>query len=181
MDKIVINNCKLKDKGGPLCLTCPNGKYCEQYEKYRKKMLTIKTKYLLLPTWKIHLRDKDDKISDLKHDIPPYFIKLFDSKKEIEEYLNSNNIQQQLHKIMCDKLFDKDKCKTEEDAKKQLKRSFDYHDITFWVIGINPLEKENRRGIMQHEYDNKTKSLKWKYRPFFGGKVWKDELLFGVY
>lgn len=35
--KIIINNCKLKENGGPLCLDCPNGKYCEQYSKYREK------------------------------------------------------------------------------------------------------------------------------------------------
>ena len=23
--KIIINNCKLKENGGPLCLNCPNG------------------------------------------------------------------------------------------------------------------------------------------------------------
>lgn len=35
--KIIINNCRLKENGGPLCLDCSNGKYCEQYSKYRKK------------------------------------------------------------------------------------------------------------------------------------------------
>ena len=55
------------------------------------------------------------------------------------------------------------------------------YDLTFWVIGVNPVGKENRIGIVQQEYNDKEKRLKWKYRSYFGGKVWKDSLLFGIY
>ena len=131
------------------------------------------TQYLLIPEW--HFEHDSD--------IPPYFMKLFSSKKEIEDYLNNNDIRKELVEI-------KNKATAErikrlnlqgEERIKEMARAFTYSDITFWVIAINPIDKENRIGLMQHDLDRKKDKLTWKYASYFGGKVWKDDLLFGQY
>lgn len=134
-------------------------------------------KYILLPQWKFKTEGHFD------FDIPPYFIKIFSHKKEIEDYLNSNDVRGELMKIKDNEIAERvDRYNpTGEERTKALARMFAYHDITFWVIGVNPQGKENRIGIMQQEHDKNSNSLKWKYRSYFGGKVWKHQLLFGIY
>ena len=133
-------------------------------------------KYMLLPVWRFYNGD------DIDFDIPPYFIKLFSSKKEIEEYLATNDPTSELNKIKDEELFEKIRRNniTGEERIKMLAKALSYK-LSFWVIGINPVGKENRIAIVQHEYDHKKKCLVWKCRSYFGGKVWKDNLLMGVY
>lgn len=122
-------------------------------------------KYILIPTWSI-IKSVCDK-SYVKHDIPTFFIKLFNTKKEIEKYLDTNDLESELHKIMLDSVL-------KNGDKDELKRTFEYRRITFWVVGVNPVGKENRIGVME-----KIEEKKWKYIPMMGGKVWKNDLLFG--
>ena len=134
------------------------------------------TKYLLLPQWILNDRDGEQDF-----DIPPYFMKLFDSKKDIVDYLENNDIRRELNQIkdqaFCDWVDRRGL--TGQERQETLLRMFAYSDIIFWVIGINPVGKGNRIGMMQRRYEeNKPK---WKYVSYFGGKVWKDQLLFGVY
>ena len=133
-------------------------------------------KYMLLPVWRFHNGD------DVDFDIPPYFIKLFSSKKEIEEYMTTNDPTRELMKIKDDEFYDKIQRNniTGDDRIKMLSKALSYK-LSFWVIGINPVGKENRIAIVQQEYDRKKKCLVWKCRSYFGGKVWKDNLLMGIY
>ena len=133
-------------------------------------------KYMLLPVWRFYNGD------DVDFDIPPYFIKLFSSKKEIEEYMTTNDPTRELMKIKDNEFYDKiQRNNITGDYKiKMLAKSFSYR-LSFWVIGINPVGKENRIAIVQQEYDHKNKCLVWKCRSYFGGKVWKDNLLMGIY
>jgi hypothetical protein len=133
-------------------------------------------KYLLIPTWRFYNGDI------LDFDIPPYFMKMFSTKKEIENYMNSNDISRELREIKDKELYEKIERNnlTGDEKIKAMAHSLDY-DLSFWVIGVNSIGKENRIGIMQHEYDREKKCLIWKYRSYFGGKVWKDQLLFGIY
>ena len=133
-------------------------------------------KYMLLPVWRFYNGD------DIDFDIPPYFIKLFSSKKEIEEYMTTNDPTHELMKIKDDEFFDKIQRNniTGDDRIKMLAKALSYK-LSFWVIGINPVGKENRIAIVQQEYDHKKKCLAWKCRSYFGGKVWKDNLLMGIY
>jgi len=143
--------------------------------------------YILIPTWRIEDYSSETPTwKDQNWDIPPYFMKIFNSKKEIEKYLNTYNsyknleeagktIDAKLYKIMCDKLSDKYK----DDFKKYFKNTSKYHEITWWVITCDDdPSKENRIGIMEKWYDSKKKYSHWRYCTYFGGKVWKDSLLF---
>lgn len=134
-------------------------------------------KYLLMPQWRFEHNGEPD------FDIPPYFLKLFSSKKEIEEYLSSNNLEMELNHVK-DKAF-ADRVEflhlTGEERTKELAKMFNYSRVTFWVIGINPVGKGNRIGLMERCYGKKGKKRKWKYVSYFGGKVWKDQLMFGIY
>ena len=134
-------------------------------------------KYMLLPQWRFEHNGEPD------FDIPPYFIKMFSTKKEIEDYLNSNDLEMELSRIRTKDIAERAERLhlTGEERTKELAKMFNFSRITFWVIGINPLGKENRIGIMQRCYDKKVGYRKWKYLSYFGGKVWKDSLLFGVY
>ena len=133
-------------------------------------------KYMLLPVWRFNNGD------DIDFDIPPYFIKLFSSKKEIEGYMTTNDPTRELNKIKDEELFEKIRRNniTGDERIKMLAKALSYK-LSFWVIGINPVGKENRIAIVQQEYDHKKKCLVWKCRSYFGGKVWKDNLLMGIY
>lgn len=133
-------------------------------------------KYMLLPVWRFYNGD------DIDFDIPPYFIKLFSSKKDIEEYMATNDPTRELNKIKDEELFEKIRRNniTGDERIKMLAKALSYK-LSFWVIGINPVGKENRIAIVQQEYDCKNKCLVWKCRSYFGGKVWKDNLLMGIY
>ena len=131
-------------------------------------------RYILIPAWRF-------KVDDVHEcDIPPYFVKSFSTKKEIEDYLNSNDITRELTFIKDDSLMENAKRSGNNNPTEVMRKMLSY-DLTFWVIGVNPVGKENRIGIVQQEYNDKEKHLKWKYRSYFGGKVWKDSLLFGIY
>ena len=143
--------------------------------------------YILIPVWKYEDFSSDNK-KEWKQwwDIPHYFMKIFHSKKEIENYLNKLNnspnlkemdktLHSKLHTIMSNEVFEKYK----NDTNTALKITFNYKDIQWVVITCNDdVSKENRIGIMQKCYDKKTDKYKWKYISYFGGKVWRDDLLF---
>ena len=143
--------------------------------------------YILIPTWRIEdYSSENPSWKDQQHDIPHYFMKIFHSKKDIEKYLDEynnyknlkeaeNTIESKLYKIMIDKISDEYK----DDFKKYFKATGKYHNITWWVITCDDdLSKENRIGIMEKMYDSKKDCSHWKYCTYFGGKVWKDSLLF---
>lgn len=143
--------------------------------------------YILIPTWRIEDYSSENPTwKDQQYDIPHYFMKIFHSKKDIEKYLNEynnykdlkeaeNTIESKLHKIMIDKISDKYK----DDFKKYWKHTNLYRDITWWVITCDDdPSKENRIGIMENVYDSEKDCLHWKYCSYFGGKVWKESLLF---
>lgn len=125
-------------------------------------------KYLLVPTWEI------ENPSRLRRDIPVNFVKSFETKKDIEKYLDSNEIENELFKIMQDRIYENE-AKTKEEMKEQFMRAMSFRRITFWVICVNPIGKENRLGIMEKGEKG------WKYCTMMGGKVWKHTLLFGTY
>jgi len=143
--------------------------------------------YILIPAWRIDDFSSENK-EDWKQwcDIPYSFIKIFHSKKDIEKYLNENNIlrgcgvadsslNNKLYNIMLTSIFEKYK----DDMKLALKKSNQYKDVIWWVITCDDdITKENRIGIMQKLYDKKTDSLYWKYCTYFGGKCHPDALLF---
>lgn len=131
-------------------------------------------RYILIPAWRFKVDDAHE------CDIPPYFVKSFSTKKEIEDYLNSNDIERELTFIKDDSLMENAKRSGNNNPTEVMRKMLSY-DLTFWVIGVNPVGKENRIGIVQQEYNDKEKHLKWKYRSYFGGKLWKDSLLFGIY
>ena len=143
--------------------------------------------YILIPTWRIEDYSSENPTwKDQSYDIPTSFMKIFHSKKDIEKYLNEynnykdlkeaeNTIEAKLHKIMLDKLSEKYK----DNFEKYYKHTNLYHDITWWVITCDDdISKENRIGIMQRMYNSKKDHSYWKYCTYFGGKVWKESLLF---
>ena len=136
--------------------------------------------YILLPTWGFMVNA--DTSND--YDIPPYFVKAFSSKKEIADYLSSHDIEHEMRETKDKSIADSVERRhlQGEERTKALARMFAYDHITFWVITINPVDKENRIGIMSRKWNRKKqKSEGWRYVSYFGGKVWKDQLLFGVY
>lgn len=133
------------------------------------------TKYLLFPQWSFTNGDQ------LDFDVPPYFMKLFSSKKEIADYLTNNDVKKELRQVKNDAFVKMYKNLPQEEQHKALINAFKDYNITFWVITINPLGKENRIGMMYQHLDRKDKKWVWKYASYFGGKVWKDQLMFGIY
>jgi hypothetical protein len=136
------------------------------------------TKYLLLPQW--HFDDKD---GHPDFDIPLHFVKTFSSKKEIADYLNENDIKKELNRVKDEAFVERVNFLhlTGEERTNLLTRMFAYSDVILWVLSINPVGKDNRLGMMTRTMDKKQNKLVWKYVSYFGGKVWKDQLLFGVY
>ena len=134
--------------------------------------------YLLVPVWHFTKDDHPD------NDIPPYFIKAFSSKKEIADYLDSNDIEHEMSEVKDNEFAERvERYHLEgEERNKTLSRMFAYNHITLWVITVNPTDKENRIGIMERKWNSKIKKYDgWHYVSYFGGKVWKDQLLFGIY
>ena len=143
--------------------------------------------YILIPIWRIEdYSSENPSWKDQQSDIPTYFMKIFHSKKDIENYLNKynsyndlkeaeNTIESKLYNLMIDKLSDKYK----DDFKSYFKNTSKYRHITWWVITCDDdPSKENRVGIMSKVYDSKKDCMHWKYCTYFGGRVWKDSLLF---
>ena len=138
-------------------------------------MNTMDKVLLLIPVWDFTKNDKPD------NDIPPYFMKAFSSKKEIAEYLTANDIEKEMRDVKNTFLGEWAE-RTGEDPKETLKKMMSYDRITFWVITVNPVGKENRIGIMERKWNRNTHHFDgWHYVSYFGGKVWKDNLLFGIY
>ena len=141
--------------------------------------------YILIPAWQY---DDFTSSNENEHkqwwDIPHYFMKIFHSKKDIEKYLNETNdpnneydktLNCKLHSIMVRRLFEKHK----NDSKTALKATLKYRDVNWFVVTCDDdVSKENRIGLMQKCHDKKSNTFKWKYVSFFGGKVWRDDLLF---
>lgn len=144
--------------------------------------------YIFIPSWRYEDFQSENE-SEWKQwwDIPTYFVKVFTSKKAIENYLNKYNYKKdltgqektldtKLHSIMVEQVFER--FKNEADHKKGLRTSFNYKRIEWFVITCDgDPSKENRLGIMQR-CRNKDGEYKWKYVSMFGGKVWRDDLLF---
>ena len=139
--------------------------------------------YILLPTWSIDEPSKDDrKTRTHRNDIPVPFIKTFRSKKAVEKYLNDfdypDGIEVYLYKLMLDSVYGKVRKDnyTEQEAADKTRS---YRRITFWVVVCDEdPKKPNRIGIVQSSYDVKTGKSSYKYGSYFGGKVWKNTLLF---
>ena len=153
-------------------------------KKLNVKKEIMKT-YILIPVWLYKDFSADDN-KQWKHwwDIPHYFMKVFHSKKAIEDYLNKFNDQfdllrdslhSKLHSIMQRKLLEG----FNGDVEKALKTMMNYVDLQWFVVTCDDdFSKENRFGLMQWSSDKKSNGYKWKYVSYFGGRVWNDELLF---
>ena len=144
--------------------------------------------YILIPSWCYEdFSSKNEAEWKQWWDIPTYFVNVFTSKKAIEEYLNKYNyakdvhgcdktLNSKLHSTMIARVFEK--FKNDHNDEKALRTSFNYKRVEWFVITCDEdPSKENRLGIMQR-CRNKDGEYKWKYVSMFGGKVWRDDLLF---